>query len=189
MARGARRVLIPLLLLGAAGAAVWHFRDQLPWDRLSGDKEEPAPTPPPAKKGKKKPSSAALKGTAGMDPDQARLAPPAPKACLAGPSEADLPEDGMVAGKGLDEAMLRAAMAEAAPYALPCFADAPSGAMTLEIVAGCDGRVRELRISDDGGYPSDVTGCVAEVLRNASLPAHDLPDGQEFRYPLRYEAP
>lgn len=189
MAQFSRRWLIPLTLL-AAGGAVWVFRDQIPWETLTGDEPAPPVEAPAQKKSpRKKRSNAALKGTEGMDPATARLAPPDPKPCLAGPSEADLPEDGMVASRGLEASALRAAMASAAPYALPCFADAPSGTLTLAITAGCDGRVSELKISDDGGYPSDVTGCVVEVLRNASLPAHDLPDGQEFTYPLRYEAP
>lgn len=188
--------LLSLALLGL-GVAVYFRRssplNQLPWERIPGlgaDKVE-APPALPDKKAHRKTTetNTTLKGTAGMDPDKAWLAPAEPKPCLAGPSEADLPEEGTVSGKGLELGALRSAMSAAATHALPCFADAPTGAITFDIVAGCDGRVSKIRVAEDGGYPSDVLGCAVEVLRNASLPAHDLPDGQEFSYPLSYEAP
>lgn len=154
----------------------------------------PAPPPeaPAAKaKAKKKKSGAgaSLSGAAGMTPEPGRLAMPAAKPCLDPPTGEGLPEEGVVGSRGLEAGEVRAAMSAVVSHALPCFADAPTGTLTLSVTAGCDGRVSDIRISDDGGFPSDVTGCVVETLRYAEFPAHDLPDGYTFAYPVEYTAP
>lgn len=182
-----------VLGLGVALGAGYALRDHLPLESLRAWILPPPPPPPstgakPKSHGKRHASSgASLSG--GSSEVSGRPSMPAPKPCLSGPTGAGMPEDGVVASRGLDGDQVRAAMSKVVTYALPCFADAPTGVLTLSVTAGCDGRVSDLKISDDGGYPSDVTGCVVEILRNAEFPAHDLPDGYTFTYPVRYTAP
>ena len=54
----------------------------------------------------------------------------------------------------------------------------------LEIVSGCDGRVSQVWTQNGGGLPERVTACIEETVRQASMPAHDLPDGVTFSYPI-----
>ncbi len=189
----ARSLLKLTLVLGLLGAAGWVFRDRLPLDRVRAllGQEEPEAPPKKAKSASKKRSSsgASLRGAAGLSPEPGRLSMPSPKPCLDPPTGEGLPEEGMTSSRGLEAGEVRSAMSAVVSYALPCFADAPSGALVLSVTAGCDGRVSDIRVDDDGGYPTDVVGCVVETLRNAEFPAHDLPDGYTFTYPVRYEAP
>jgi hypothetical protein len=55
----------------------------------------------------------------------------------------------------------------------------------VELTVGCDGIVRSA-VAVAGGWPDDVAACVADVLRHAPMPVHDLPDGDTLRYPLRW---
>ena len=43
------------------------------------------------------------------------------------------------------------------------------------------------RVIDAGGAPASVAGCVAETLTYASFPAHALPDGVSFHYPIHFQ--
>ncbi len=183
-----------MLVLGLLGAGLWYNRDRIPMDRIKalfGAEEPPAPEEAKARSGtkKKRSSGASLKGAAGMTGEASARAMPAPKPCLDPPTGDDLPEEGVTGSRGLEAGEVRAAMSAVVSYALPCFADAPTGTLTLSVTAGCDGRVSALEIADDGGFPSDVGGCVVEVLRTAAFPAHDLPDGYTFTYPVNYTAP
>lgn len=194
MARRARRSWLPVLLvLGAVGGLLYALRDQPPlrdWlARLSPPPpEEPAPKTK-AKARKKGVGGATLTGAQGLSPEAPQLAMPAPKPCLDPPTGEGLPEEGMASSRGLERAEVVAAMQQVVGHALPCFADADSGTLVFSVTAGCDGRVSEIRITDDGGFPTDVGGCVAETLRHAEFPAHDLPDGFDFTYPVTYSAP
>ena len=182
------RKIVPWLLAGGLGVGAWVYRDRLP---LPGAETPAAPEPTPKAHAKKKGAHKAKGSTlSGASSGEARtLVPPEPKPCLAGPSEADAPEEGMISSQGLGDADVASAMSGVVSYALPCFADAPTGEVLFQVTAGCDGRVASLKVQDDGGYPTDVVGCVAEILRAASFPAHDLPDGYSFLYPVRYQAP
>ena len=186
----------PLLVIAVLGGGIYLGRD-----RLSALFSKPAPVADaPEKAGakgnvKKKRSSA---GASLSGSDLATLSPgrtsyPAAKPCLDPPTGDGAPEGGdqpsMTGSRGLEADEVRAAMSGVVNYALPCFADAPTGTLTLSVTAGCDGRVSDIRISDDGGYPTDVTGCVVDILRNAAFPAHDMPDGYTFTYPVNYTAP
>lgn len=115
---------------------------------------------------------------------------PAPKACLSGPSGDDLGEAGAAASQGLDGDDVRAAMRGFVGHTLRCFAaDAPSGTVGTELVVGCDGVVRSVEITNDGGFDAATVACVRDVLGRTPFPAHDLPDGDRFAYPLVYTAP
>ena len=189
-----RNLLIGLALVGGG---VWVFRDRIPWEKLHPSAAAPPPekTAPKAKSHhsnntkKSRVQGASLKGAEGMNPEPARLSPPAPKPCLPAPTGEGLPEEGVSASHGLDADQIRKAMDTIVGHALPCFADASTGTVLLSITAGCDGRVSDISISDAGDFPTDVTGCVVQTLRNASFPAHDMPDGYSFLYPVTYTAP
>lgn len=177
--------------LAALGGGLWYFREQVPWDRIRAladvsSSEEPAEK---ATSKRKRAAGATLSGAAGTNAESGKLSPPTPKPCLDPPTGEDLPEQGMTGSRGLSQGEVRAAMSSVVSHALPCFADGDSGTVVLEVTAGCDGRVSDIAISDAGGYPTDVTGCVVETLRNAAFPAHDLPGGFSFTYPVTYTAP
>lgn len=129
--------------------------------------------PPPSE-----PKAAWSVGTPGA------LAPPAPKACL--PPPADAPEGGVVTAAGLSKAQIKAAMRPVLAAADSCLAGDGTGVVqvTLEIVAGCDGRARSVMVADTGGAPSGIADCVATVARNATFPAHDDAGGTVFLYPI-----
>jgi hypothetical protein len=95
----------------------------------------------------------------------------------------------MVASAGLDSDAVRTVMRAAAQSALRCFQGSPSVTMVLDLNVACTGRVASVGISDDGGAPSLTQTCLKEALRYAEFPAHGLPDGESFEYPLSYNAP
>jgi hypothetical protein len=71
---------------------------------------------------------------------------------------------------------------------LGCFPGGTRGRfeVLVEVVAGCDGRVKTVQVLQGGGLPATVTQCVREVLSAAGFPAHGMPDGVTFQYPLVY---
>lgn len=120
-----------------------------------------------------------------------KLAMPSEKPCLAGPT--DVGEGGdeaeFVGSAGLDAEVVGATMSGFLPKALDCFAGAPSGTVSVEVNVACSGRVAKVNVVDDGGLDAAVTGCVTDRLRYAAFPAHDMPDGFSFEFPVRYRAP
>ena len=112
---------------------------------------------------------------------------PAEKACL--PPPTDAAEDEMVASAGLDPDAVRASMRVAAQGVLPCFKGSPTVTMLLSVQVACTGRVSAVTIEDDGGAESLTQACVEAGLKYAAFPAHALPDGDQFEYPLTYNAP
>ena len=120
----------------------------------------------------------------------ADLTLPPEKACLAGPTGVSA-EKGMVASEGLSSDQVRGAMGAFVHHTLRCIPGdfAPAAPLTLELTVACTGRVSEVAISDSGGWPDEVAKCVQSVLSFTPFPAHDLPDGETVRYPLRYTPP
>lgn len=175
----AAKVLIGGLLLGGIGAGAWVAT------------RPPPPSPEaPAKKTTakhhraKKAKATSLQAGAG---DDNHLTMPVPKACLSGPTEvgaSDAPE--MAASTGLSDTDVRAALSAFSPHLVSCFGDAPEGTALLSVTVGCDGRVSNVVADDDGGFPSTVLSCVQDRLRYAAFPAHDMPDGFTFSWPLRW---
>ncbi len=134
-------------------------------------------------------------GTSGSDvsdgihpPD---LAMPAAKRCLGGPALGDLSDDqGMVTSQGLGHAEVSAAMNAFLPNVSSCLRGLdsnPSGALTLAISVGCDGIVTGIVTESREDWPDDVAACIVETLHYAPFPAHALPDGDTFVYPLRMQ--
>lgn len=140
----------------------------------------------------------AAPGTADPDPSRRRVARPEPatqsrvmpkpKDCLEGPSIDDPLLDEDIAGSaGLDGDQIRTSMAGFGPLALPCIdGHSPAGALHLEIRVACTGLVSEVHVLDAGDWPEAVAACVTDTLRYTPFPAHDLPDGEVFEYPLRF---
>lgn len=114
------------------------------------------------------------------------LAMPAAKACLSGPTGEGLAEQGAVASAGLSHGQVKSAMDAFLPKTLTCVPDGTSGRVMTKITVGCDGRVALVEIESTGGMPSDVVDCVRDTLAFAEFPAHDLPDGEVFGYPLSF---
>lgn len=158
-----------LAVAALLGVGIEHWRSTRSTDDAAAEVKAPEPAPR-AKKARK-----------------ARARPPAEKACLPPPTDAG-PED-MVASAGLDPDAVRVGMRTASRATLPCFADSPSVTLTLSINVACTGRVARVEVEDDGGASPEVQACVREALGAAEFPAHALPDGDTFRYPLTYTAP
>jgi hypothetical protein len=180
------------------GVSVDELRD---WNGISGDRIEigqvlivgdgspVAAAPPPAKKRPRRSGGGTV--TADHAPDDAPpplVMPPAQR-CKAGPTDV-AGDEGMAGSVGLSEDEVRAAMRGFVGNTLRCFPpDTASGTILTAILVGCDGRVSKVDVEDDGGMPGTVAACVADTLRYTPFPAHDMPDGFAFEYPLRFEAP
>ena len=120
------------------------------------------------------------------------LRAPASRACL-GPPDAEIAGEGftMVGSRGLDAEAVRAAMATFNPNLFQCVPpdSAPNGTLELSITVGCDGRVSEVEVVSDDDLPPSMVRCVQEILELAPFPAHDLPDGERFLYPMQFAWP
>jgi hypothetical protein len=114
---------------------------------------------------------------------------PAAQPCLAGPSlngsSADEPE--MAASAGLSHAQVSAAMNPMLETTRRCITgDWPVGVITLQIQVACTGRVAQVTVADAGGMDPALVACVQHTLRHTAFPAHDMPDGFSFTYPMRF---
>jgi hypothetical protein len=116
-----------------------------------------------------------------------RLAKPAAKRCLGGPS-GTIREDGVAISQGLTAAQINAGMGQIARHVVRCFPAGTSGgfSMLVEITAGCDGRVSNVFVNSAGSVPANVASCVEQTLAFASFPAHAVPNGVEFQYPMKF---
>lgn len=179
------------LIARAHGVTVDQLRA---WNGIDGDRievgqllrihpgDEAPASPPPARRR----SSGRATGSA---PEGPRLAMPPEKPCLDPPKLEGTADEAMAASQGLSEAQVRAAMSGFVHHTLSCLEDVasyPTAALDLEIRVACTGRVAEVRVVDPGDWSPEAARCVGEVLRHAPFPAHDLPDGDSFRYPLRF---
>jgi len=130
-------------------------------------------------------------------PTAAPKAPPGPldglslppaRPCLPPPTGEGLADEGSVASGGLSEAQIRGAMAAFVPETLRCASGgaAAEGTLHLQLRVGCDGRVDEVEVVDAGGLPAPMAECIGEVLGFAPFPAHALPEGELFDYPITF---
>lgn len=126
-------------------------------------------------------------------PDKAVRTPsvrkPAPKRCLRQSTRANTGEDGMSAGKGLSSSQIKASLGRTLGLSRRCMPSGTSGQINIivEIKVGCDGRVKNVYPINQGGVPKNIMSCIETVLGSTSFPAHDLPDGQSFQYPISYK--
>lgn len=161
--------LFALVVLGGVGAGAW-------WLHASGPTpvEEAPVAPPTPKRGGKK------RAAAPAEPEGRCLPPP------------ELAEDageeaGFAASVGLSREQIRGAMGAALPALSDCITgDWPEAELLLEITVACTGRVSRVKVLDDGGLEGALVACVTERLGSARFPAHDLPDGEVFQYPVQF---
>ncbi len=195
-----RHVVVRGDTLGRIAAAHGVSVDDLrAWNRLEGDLIEVgqvlvvhgagAPTAPAAAPARRR--ARATPATAAPD-DGLRLPPEAP--CLAPPT-ADPDDDGFAtrASSGLSADQVKRAFDAFAPRMATCLPDGWAGATTvqLDLRIACTGRVADAEVFSAGGLPDEVQRCLLDRVRYAPFPAHDLPDGERARVPLRLfaEAP
>ena len=129
----------------------------------------------------------------GTASDAGSLSMPDAKPCLAMPEGTDGgegTEPDMVAAAGLSREQISASMSAFLPRLSRCVPEGttPEGTVTLTITVGCDGRVASIEVDDDGGMDAGLVGCVPDTLRYAPFPAHDMPDGEVFRFPVTFSA-
>ena len=126
-------------------------------------------------------SSASSSGSSG-------LKMPASKACLAAPTmdgSSDVPE--YAASAGLSYTQTKQAMNSFLPNIQRCIqGEWPEGKVELSITVGCNGRVDSVAVGQTDGLTDELTSCIADTLSYAPFPAHDLPDGETFTYPMTF---
>ncbi len=112
------------------------------------------------------------------------LSMPGPETCVK--LDTAIGEQGMVASAGLDHEQVKGALDVILPHALGCEPDdgVSSLSMNFEILVGCDGLVDDVDVLDGDMASESYLACVVDVLEYADFPAHDLPDGMRFTYPV-----
>lgn len=115
-----------------------------------------------------------------------RRAAPRRSRCKA--QRTDVAEGEMVTAAGLSRAQIQTVVAKRLPRTLACLPPGLDGEyeMIVDITVGCDGRVSNTYTVAAGALPASTTRCVEKVFRGARFPAHDMPDGQSFQYPLTF---
>ncbi len=117
------------------------------------------------------------------------LSRPAPKPCL--DADTGIEEGGDTSfgrSKGLSGSQVSAAVRSFQEQTLRCAEGKSdvSGEIGLELVVGCDGRVRSVTVTDDRVMAGDFATCVADVMRYAPFPPHAR-DEVTVQIPLRYD--
>ena len=117
-----------------------------------------------------------------LPPEQPCLPPPDPEALVEGD------EPSFLASEGLDHSQVEAAMQAFLPGLYGCVPEGeePDGVLSLELTVACTGRVAAVRVLDDGSLPGALVACVRDHALYAAFPAHDLPDGFVFHYPVSF---
>ena len=117
------------------------------------------------------------------------LSRPAPKPCLDGPDLNAIGDEAeMIASVGLSMPQVKASMNNALPYVGNCISAGgwPTGKIDLEITVECNGRVQSVSVLRRNGVSVEIAQCAQTTLQNASFPAHDMPDGFTFQYPMTF---
>lgn len=131
------------------------------------------------------------RGGGGSGAPTAGLRLPAEKPCREGPSLEDLGDDDveMVGSEGLTYAQVKAAMdvyLGRLSRCVPPGEDWPVGRAMLDITVACSGRLTSVRVESSEGLSNEVLNCTQHLLRYTAFPAHDMPDGYTFSYPLTF---
>ena len=114
---------------------------------------------------------------------------PRAKRCLGGPDVGSLNEErGMMTNQGLSSNQISNAMNNFFPQLSDCMPDVwPTASIEVDFNVGCDGRVSYVRITKEDGLDFDIQTCLEDSFQYAEFPAHDLPDGMDFSYPIQFE--
>jgi len=88
--------------------------------------------------------------------------------------------------QGLNYRQVQRSLNQVIQYALHCGQPASMSAvaMTFEISVGCDGLVKSIEASDDGGAPAEYVSCVSSVIQKAGFPGHEMEAGFPVTYPV-----
>lgn len=120
--------------------------------------------------------------------EPADLVMPAEQDCIEPPqAEPGDPEEASYTGSaGLSPAQVSAALDAFLPRLDRCSPGPGSagGVVKLQFNVACTGRVAAVTVLDDGGLPDALVTCLRDTLVCTPFPAHDLPDGEVFTYPL-----
>ena len=146
--------------------------------RVDSPATETAKTMPKPRKAKR---ATANKGS------QKKLRLPPKKKCLDGPSLDDLNDDvpEIQGSKGLSYQQIQQPMAAFLPTLGRCFSGTwPEAKVLFEMTTGCDGRVSKVVVLDDGGLSGPDLDCMRSTLSFVGFPAHDMPGGMTFQYPI-----
>lgn len=114
---------------------------------------------------------------------------PSAKMCRPAPTAAQLrSDDGMLTNQGLSAAQIKSAMGAFVRHTTACIPPGTKGTYEIqtEVTVGCNGLVKNVWIVDRGALPANVADCIAQTLRFASFPAHAVPEGVTFGYPIQY---
>ena len=113
-----------------------------------------------------------------------RLPDPRPEPCPI--FDPDLADHDMATPTGLSYEEVRMALNGVINTALYC--GQPEGrtslGLTYELTVGCDGVVAAVECSDSDDAPGDYVQCVADVLKKADFPPHEMSDGMPVTYPV-----
>ena len=114
---------------------------------------------------------------------------PKAKRCLSGPDSQSLDDEyGMMTNQGLSSNQISQAMNKFFPQLADCMPDVwPTANIELDFNVGCNGLVSYVRIVKDDNLDFDIQQCLEESFQYAEFPAHDLPDGMDFTYPIQFE--
>ena len=117
-----------------------------------------------------------------------RLSMPSAKRCLAQSTRRNVAEGDVYGGKGLSSSQIKSSLNKTLGYTRRCMPAGTKGKfqVIVELTVGCDGRVKNTFTINGGGAPKPVTACIETVLSRTGFPAHDIPDGQSFQYPINY---
>ena len=86
---------------------------------------------------------------------------------------------------------IKAAMNGFLPQTLRCLADVPdrpTQTLMMEVTVACSGVVEHIAVTHHGDWTPEVAACVTGVLTHTPFPAHDLPNGEIFQFPLTFTA-
>jgi LysM repeat protein len=167
---------------------------------LEPDAVAASPSSSPASRsspGRGRPSSGAPVSSAPSAPSAPSASPgslslPPERACLSGPTDVSSSGDepAMVSSAGLSRAQITSSMDGFLGKLSGCVTgDWPSGRATYELTVACTGRVSRVALTDGGGLAPELVSCVSDMLRYVPFPAHDLPDGETFVYPVQFSMP
>jgi len=89
------------------------------------------------------------------------------------------------ASAGLSSQQIQDSMTRMFPKIERCVTDVwPTGQLVVDFLVKCDGTVAEARESSSHGLSEPFIDCSLKVLTYGDFPAHDLPDGMTFSYPI-----
>ena len=167
------------------------------WNQLSGDLIEigqtilikkDVPTPPTkTAKAKKSAHGDIVMHKMGMTAAPTKKMPNA-KRCLSGPDVSSLDDErGMMTNNGLSSQQISSAMNKFFPQLSDCMPDVwPTANIEVDFNVGCNGLVSYVRIVKDDNMDFEIQSCLEDAFQYAEFPAHDLPDGMDFTYPIQF---